>query len=232
MRTSTFVSIFAVILALGAAAQTVTDEEHAKARRWMAEAEQTTNPIRLMLLAMDIRKALEAALARRPDDAEIRLDLVRFHAVTPRIAGGDLDAARKQVKEIARLDPALGLFAAGYLSYRDKSYGKARNELKAAFESAVNPTHKAMIAKWLGWLSQETQQWTTAFEMFEVVRRSDPAGLYEIGRTAAFCGCEVGRGKAALEEYLKAKPAKGMPTAEQARYQLKALERSSGVRRP
>ena len=194
----------------------------------MAEAEQTTNPVRLIVLALDIRKALEAALARRPGDAEVRLDLVRFHVVTPRVAGGDRDEARRHIKEIARLDPALGHFAAGYVAYRDKTYGTARSELKAAFETAKNPTHKALAAKWLGWLSQETQQWATAFQMFEVVRQTDPSGLYEIGRTAAFCGCERERGRVALEEYLRSKPKKGMPTVEQAKYQLKALERSSG----
>lgn len=197
----------------------------------MVEAEQTTNPVRLLMLALDIRKALEAALAARPDDAEVRLDLVRFHAVTPRIAGGDRAEAERQSREIARLDPSLGHFAAGYLAYKEKVYGTARQELRAAFGSAKNPTAKALAAKWLGWLSQETQQWTTAFEMFETLRATDPGGLYEIGRTAAFCGCEVERGKGALAEYLRLKPGAGMPTPEQARYQLEQLERSSGLRR-
>lgn len=137
----------------------------------MAEAEQTTNPIRLLVLAVDIRKALDAALAAEPNNAEVRLDLVRFHAVTPRIAGGDIDQACRQIAEIARLDAALGQFAAGYLAYREKDFGKARNALTAAFERADKPTTKALAAKWLGWLSQETQQWQTAFTMFDYLPR-------------------------------------------------------------
>jgi tetratricopeptide (TPR) repeat protein len=193
----------------------------------MAEAEQTSNPVKLLMLALDIRKSLDKALEASPNDAEVRLDLVRFHAVTPRIAGGDPAEARLHAEALAKLDPPLGQFAAGYLAYKDKQYGPARRAFRTALESADKPTTKALTAKWLGWLSQETQQWATAFEMFELLRVSDPAALYEIGRTAAFCGCEVGRGRAALEEYLRLKPGRGMPTREQARYQLKRL----GVRR-
>jgi len=189
----------------------------------MAEAEQTTNPVRLLMLAMDIRKSLDKALAARPDDVEIRVDLVRFHAVTPRVAGGDMSVAKRQAAEIAKRDVAAGHFVTGYLAYREKELATARTELREAVALAPNPTAKARAAKWLGWLSQETQQWAEAFAMFESLRGTDPAGLYEIGRTAAFCGCELGRGKAALEEYLRVKPAKWMPTAEQAKYQLKVI---------
>jgi tetratricopeptide (TPR) repeat protein len=194
----------------------------------MTEAEQTTNPVRLLVLAMDIRKALDKALAAEPNNVEVRLDLMRFHAVTPRIAGGDEAESRRQAAEIARLDPAAGHFAHGYLAYREKEYGTARKELREAVSGASNPTTKALAAKWLGWLSQETQQWNEAFVMFESLRGADPTALYEIGRTAAFCGCELERGKAALEEYIRLKPKKGMPTVEQARYQLKVI---FGVRR-
>ncbi len=189
----------------------------------MTDAEQTTNPVRLLVMALDIRKALEKALAAEPDNVEVRLDLMRFHAATPRIAGGDGAEAKRQAVEIARLDPAAGHFARGYLAYKEKEYPTARKELREAVGGASNPTVKVQAAKWLGWLSQETQQWTEAFAMFESLRGADPSGLYEIGRTAAFCGCELEKGRAALEEYIRLKPKKGMPTVEQARYQLKQL---------
>lgn len=189
----------------------------------MTEAEQTTNPVRLLMLAMDIRKALDKALAAEPDNVVVRLDLMRFHAVTPRIAGGDEAEAKRQAAEIARLDAAAGHFARGYLAYREKAYATARKELRAAVAGASNPTVRTLAAKWLGWLSQETQQWNEAFAMFESLRGADPAALYEIGRTAAFCRCEREKGRAALEEYIRSKPKKGMPTVEQAKYQLKQL---------
>lgn len=216
-------TVFAGLLAVASAAQPVTHQEHANARRWMAEAEATTNPVRLLVLAMDIRKALDKALAAEPNNVEVRLDLLRFHAVTPRIAGGDMAEARRQAAEIARLDPPSGHFARGYLAYREKELATARKELREAVAKISSPATKALAAKWLGWLSQETQQWTEAFAMFESIRAADATGLYEIGRTAAFCRCELERGKAALEEYIRLKPKKGMPTVEQAKYQLKQL---------
>jgi TolA-binding protein len=181
----------------------------------MAEAERTTNPIRLVMLALDIKKSLAAALAEDPESVEVRLDLVRFHAVTPRVAGGDIEEARRQTAEIARRDAALGRFAAGYLAYRDKQYGRARIELREAIRSASNPTHKAEAMRWLGWLSQESQQWSDAFELFAALGDD-----YEIGRTAAFCKCELERGKAALQRHIATRP----KNLEKAREYLKQIE--------
>lgn len=164
------------------------------------------NPIRLFVLALDIRKELEAALSEKPDDVEVRLDLVRFHVRTPRIAGGRLEEARAQAKEIARRDPPLGHFAHGYIAYRQKEFGVARIALREARKTAAKPEHRALATKWLGWLSQESQQWHDAFAAFEELRATDPDALYEIARTSSFCSCELEKGRAALAEYLKLKP--------------------------
>ncbi len=168
----------------------------------VAEAERTANPIRLFLLALDIRKELEAALAENPDDAEVRLDLVRFFTVTPRVAGGDLDAAQAHAAKLAQLDPPLGHFARGYMSYRQKDFGVARIELREAIRTTKSAETRALAKRWLGWLSQESQQWEDAFAIFEEL--NDP---YEIARTAVFCSCRTAQGRAALEAHLKAKPA-------------------------
>ena len=146
------------------------------------------------------------ALSEKPDDVEVRLDLVRFYMVTPRIAGGSLDEARAQAAEIARLHAPLGHFARGYIHYRQKEFGIARIELREAMKTARTPEHRALAVKWLGWLSQESQQWNDAFAFFEELKASDPSALYEIARTSSFCSCERERGKAALAEYLKVKP--------------------------
>lgn len=191
--------------------------EHSHARRWMEEAKQTTNPVRLLMLAMRIRESLEAARAKEPDNVEVRLDLVRFYTVTPGIAGGGIEDARAEAAEIAKRDPALGHFARGYIDYREKEYGIARIELREAMKSS-NASTRALAAKWLGWLSQESQQWDDAFAIFEELRATDPDALYEIGRTADFCLCRMERGREALREYLKVKPG-----ASDARQLLKKL---------
>ena len=167
----------------------------------MAQAQQTTNPVRLLMLAFDIKDALEKALALDPENVQVRLDLVRFHVAAPRIVGGSEDEARQQAREIARRDPALGAFARGYIAYKaKKEYGAARTEFRAAVTNARDAATKAMAKKWLGWLSQEMQQYDEAFALFEEIH--DP---YEIGRTAVFCSCQTERGRAALQEYLRGK---------------------------
>ncbi len=188
----------------------------------MAEVRRTTNPIRLLVLIPKIHASLEKALAREPENAEVHLDLVRFYVMTPSIAGGDIDKARTHAAAIARRDIPLGHFARGYIAYREEEYGPARRELREAVRLGSGAT-RSLAMKWLGWLSQETQQWDEAFAMFEELRVNDASALYEIGRTALFCTCRVEHGRAALQEYLKSKPTKDMPSIEDARKQLKKL---------
>lgn len=194
----------------------------------MAEVRRTTNPVRLLVLIPKIQSSLEAALAREPDNAEVHLDLVRFYVMAPSILGGDVKKARAHAAEIARRDVALGHFARGYVAYREGDFGPARQELREAVRLATGST-RTLATKWLGWLSQETQQWDEAFAMFEELRTSDASALYEIGRTAVFCKCRVESGRAALREYLKVRPTQDMPTIEDARKQLKKLQ-GLGVR--
>ena len=181
MRTSVVAGVFALLFAVASGAG---NAEHAKARVWMAEVERTTNPLRLLMLALDIKKSLDLALAAEPDNVDVHLDLVRFYVTTPRIAGGDLKAARAHAAEIAKRDEALGHFAKGYIAYREKAYGAARIAFRTAIERTDKPTTKALAMRWLGWLSQETQQWQTAFEMFEAL-----GDEHEIKRTQKFCNC-------------------------------------------
>ncbi|PYQ31388.1 MAG: hypothetical protein DMF56_05700 [Acidobacteria bacterium] len=166
----------------------------------MAEAQQTANPVRLFMLGLDIKEALDNALALDPENVQVRLDLVRFHVAAPRIAGGSNDEARKQAAEIAKRDAPLGAFARGYIAYRAKEYGAARGAFREAINTTRDAATKSMAMRWLGWLSQEMQQYEEAFAMFDALHDS-----YEIGRTAAFCQCQKERGRAALEEYLRSK---------------------------
>jgi tetratricopeptide (TPR) repeat protein len=216
LRTFLFLTLFAVSLTAAAA------DPHTEARRMMAEVRKT-NPVRLLVLVPRIHEALHDALALDPENVEVRLDLVRFHMNTPSMLGGVVEAAHTHAAKIASRDVALGHFARGYIAYHEKKYGPARHELRDAMRLG-KPTTRALAAKWLGWLSQETQQWDEALTLFEELRASDASALYEIGRTATFCMCEVARGRAALQEYLKAKRTDDMPTREDARKLLKKLE--------
>ena len=197
MKTFSLLILFAVPVAAAPA----VSSEHQKAKRWMEEVNHTTNPVRLLFLAMNIKDSLDKALALEPENVDIRLDLVRFYTVTPRVLGGSMDDARAQAVEIARRDAPLGHFALGYIAYREKEFGSARRELREAVKTAPVESTRKLALQWLGWLSQESQEYDEAFAAFEELGAN-----YEIGRTAVFCSCRLERAKAALQELVKTKP--------------------------
>jgi tetratricopeptide (TPR) repeat protein len=207
-----------------------SQQSYLRARAGMTEAKQTANPIRLLILGVQIKSDLDQALQLDPENLEIRLDLVRFYTVAPRVFGG-IGEARAQAAEIAKRDAPLGCFARGYIAYREKEYGAARLELREAVRTARSASTKALALKWLGWLSQETQQYGEAFAVFQELRATDASALYEIGRTSVFCSCETERGRDALNAYLAAKRTAEMPPAEEARKLLGQLTPSAD-RRP
>lgn len=163
MRTACVCILF-VSLAAGATNR-VSEQEHRRARSLMEQVEDTANPFRLLTLGVQIKNALDTALAHDPDNIEVRLDLVRFYVVAPRIIGGGADEARAEAAEIARRDAPAGFFARGYIAYREKEYGDARGELREAVRNARDEASRARAAMWLGWLSQEMQQYDEAFAM-------------------------------------------------------------------
>lgn len=175
----------------------------------MAEAKATVNAVRLVSLAWKIGDELEAAIKLDPELVDARVELVRYYTMTPRVFGGSEEKARAEAKEIAKRDEALGHFANGYLAYRGKDLGNGRRELRLAVEKARRPQDRVLALTWLGWLSQESQQWADAFAAWETILTIDPkqtAPLYEIGRTASFCTCEREKGEAALRKYLQLAP--------------------------
>ncbi len=197
LRTFVLLTLFAVSLMAAPADRPI--DRHAEARKMMAEVPKT-NPVRLLVLIPRIHEALQDALAQEPENVEVRLDLVRFYMVTPSILGGNVKEARTQAAEIARRDAALGHFARGYIAYREKEYGPGRRELREA-RRLGNASTRKLAAQWLGWLSQETQQWDEAFAMFEELQDQ-----YELARTAEFCRCRLEQGRTALREHLRRNP--------------------------
>ncbi|HVS30977.1 MAG TPA: hypothetical protein VMS98_05935 [Thermoanaerobaculia bacterium] len=204
--------------ALFAATVATADSHYDQARRLVAEARATVNVVRLIGLAWKIEEELRETVRLAPDHLDARLDLVRFYMVTPRLLGGSFPRARTEASEISRRDPSLGHFANGYIAYRQKQYAAARRDLREAAK-ASRPSTRILALTWLGWLSQETQQYDEAFWAFEKILSIAPTELaasYEIGRTAAFCRCRVERGDEALVRYLASTPVGEMPSREQA----------------
>ncbi|HXG57877.1 MAG TPA: hypothetical protein VNL91_02550 [Thermoanaerobaculia bacterium] len=233
LRTFLFCHLFAIVLAQPAGADPATaSDHHRRARQFLDEAASTRDPIRLLWLGWRIREALDAALALDPERIDARLDLVRFHTMAPRIAGGSREAAEAQAAEIERRDPALGCFARGYIAYRKKAFGLARAKLREAVSGAATAEHRIMALTWLGWLSQESQQYDDAFAAFESILRIRPthaAALYEIGRTAVFARRDLERGERALRRFIDS-ASRGQPGLAEGHLQLALLLEIKGDR--
>jgi len=196
------------------------------ARSYTSEAKQSTNAVRLAFLGWNIGTELEEAVRLDPNLLDARVRLVQYYTMTPRIVGGSAGKARRQARELAKRDAALGAWADGYIAYRAKQYGPARVKLQKAVATARDTKTKLLALTWLGWLSQETQQYDTAFATFDnmlTIDSSATQALYEIGRTAQFCHCRVERGEEALRRYLATKPKPDQPALDDAKKVLEKL---------
>ncbi len=209
------------------------DLHYLLARSYTLEAKQSTNAMRLAYVGWNVGEELQAALSLDPSRNDARLDLIRYYERTPRILGGSTANAREQAAELARREAARGAFADGYIAYREKEYGPARLSLRAAVTLARDDETRLMALTWLGWLSQETQQYDDAFAAFDRILAIDPKhgpALYEIGRTAVFSGRELARGEDALRRYLLLKPGVDDPSLASAHLQLGLLLETKGER--
>lgn len=216
--------------ALFALASVPAERHYSQALQLVAEASQTVNAVRLIVLGWRIGEELEETVRLDPDHLAARMDLVRYYIVAPRLVGGGRRKAAEQAAEIALRDVSLGHFATGYIAYRgDKDYDRARKELRLAVRMAKKTSARTTALMWLGWLSQETQHYDEAFASFEKILEIDASRLaasYEIGRTSVFCRCRIERGEEALLRYmLSASPAGDMPKKEEAEKLLAKLRR-------
>ena len=203
------------------------------AQSYTLETKQSANAVRLAYIGWNIGVELEAALALDPARNDARLDLIRYYELTPRILGGSTTKAHEQAAELSRRDAARGAFAMGYVAYREKEYGQARLSLRAAVALAKEDDLRILALTWLGWLSQETQQYDDAYAAFDSILAIDPkhgAALYELGRTSVFSRRELARGEESLRRYLLLKPGLDDPPLASAHLQLGLLLEVKGNR--
>lgn len=234
MRTAVLAAVFALLThdaeAWGSSPE-VAESHYRRAVALREAIAATNNTLRIAMLGLDMRDALDRALEADPEHVPARIERVRFLLNAPAVVGGGRDRAIAEAAEIAVRDAAAGSFARGYITYREKQFGVARRELRAAAEGATTPFLRDEALTWLGWLSQESQQWDEAFATWERLLEMNPSradALYEIGRTAVFCECRKERGEAALRRFAEV-TAGGARSAEAQKMLKKLL---GGTKRP
>ena len=87
-------------------------------------------------LAKKSRSAFERAVELDPRNWEARKDLAEFYASAPGIVGGGKDKAREQAEAIRALNPAAANWVAGQIAEKNKDYGAAEREYRAAIAAS------------------------------------------------------------------------------------------------
>ena len=153
------------------------------------------------------------AVELEPDSIKYRKGLMQFHTSAPSIAGGDLDIAKVQVKQIKQLDPKAGLEAE--INYELSQDNDALAE--SLFEQA-KLTYKDLPDFFFqaGMYQQRKENYQAAFEELTtavskvaVTEESVLAkytALYQIGKTAVLGESNIVAGITALQKFIDKAP--------------------------
>ncbi len=87
-------------------------------------------------LARKVRTEFERAVEFAPNSWEARTDLAEFYLEAPGIVGGGKDKARAQAELLVPLNPARAHWVKARLAQKDKNFGLAEEEYRAAVEAS------------------------------------------------------------------------------------------------
>lgn len=186
------------------------DPNNAVYHYWLGRAygqqAQNANPLRQMRAASRARSSMERAVALAPDYLDGREGLMQYYLQAPGIAGGSVDKARLQAREIARRNPYRGAVALVQVARKERD----PNAVIRAFDSSIEQfpdgatLYNALIA-----VLAERKDWPRAWNTVERLERVRPGwqpGRYAFGRIAAISGQRLDAGESYLREYLSYEP--------------------------
>lgn len=156
------------------------------------------------------------AVELQPSQIEYHIGLMQFYLQAPSIAGGDIDAAKQQVKAIQQLDGKAGIKAeVDFLVATD-----ARQQAQAVLVQAQldYPTSPDFYFK-AGVLQVAEEKFALAMENFTKASQlevSEPkdlqtkyAAMYQLGRAAVLSKTNLEQGVNALSQYIDNAPIDG-----------------------
>lgn len=97
------------------------------------------NPLTAAGLARKAKNEFERAVQLDPANVPARLDLAQYYTEAPAIMGGGLDKARDQAAQIVKYDPAKSHLILARVAEKEKQYGEAEVQFRAAILGAKNP---------------------------------------------------------------------------------------------
>ena len=148
-----------------------------------------------------VKAELEKAIELDPLNLEARQDLAVMYRAVPGFLGGSNAKAAEQVAFIRRHDPALASQLDGDFLFAEKKYDAAL----PPYEESARLHPRAMIQVRISLVYQQKQDWTQAFAALDRALALDPNfpfALYQVGRTSALSGLQLGRGEKCLHTYI------------------------------
>lgn len=175
------------------------------------EKAQKANVLTKMSWAGKCRSTWEKALTIDPGNIDVRLSLLQYYAGAPGVAGGGIDKASAQAKEIAALDAVRGEIAWGAIARVEKKPVEAeRHYLKAAELDTTGIRGPAALANFYA----TQKRWAEARGLFEGRLAKDPGDLfaaYQLARLIQAEGTELARALPLLDRYLAGPEKPGLP---------------------
>lgn len=179
-------------------------------------------------LAREARRSLERAVALDPDNVEARVSLFEFYRHAPGVAGGSVERATAQAREVERRNPSRGRELRANL-LRDQGRGEEALVQYRRAIAADPANHRARLS--LALLHTERREFGAAFEVLDALLAREPghrSALYQLGRNAALAGRRLSEGEAALRTYLRHPPRRNQPSHAWALYRLGMIQRRQG----
>jgi tetratricopeptide (TPR) repeat protein len=97
------------------------------------------NPLTAAGLARKAKNEFERAVQLDPANVPARLDLAQYYTEAPAIMGGGLDKARDQAAQMLKYDPSKSHLVLARVAVKERQYGEAEAQFRAAILSAKNP---------------------------------------------------------------------------------------------
>ena len=131
-------------------------------------------PTSRLRFAKKCKAAFEKSCALDPGNIDARIALFTYLLEAPGIAGGDLSAARREAREIARLDSSRAHSVLGSLALREKDFSKAQAELTLALAAAEDDRERAELQCRLASVYESLGKSAEAVAALREARRLDP----------------------------------------------------------
>lgn len=176
------------------------------------EQAQKASVFTKMSWAGKCRGTWERALTIDPRNIDIRSNLIQFYQQAPGIAGGGIDKAKTQAKEIAAIDPVRGEIAWGQIARSEKQLAEAERRYRKAAEIDATGT-RGPVALASFYASQ--QRWPDAKAVFEqrLARdQNDRFAAYQVARLLQLEGADLAKALTLYDRCLAAPAVEGGPS--------------------